>query len=37
MAGWGVMDFAGGIVVHTTAGPAALFCAVMVAKRRHFP
>ncbi|MGB2263472.1 MAG: ammonium transporter, partial [Candidatus Puniceispirillaceae bacterium] len=28
MAGWGVMDFAGGIVVHATAGTAALVCAV---------
>ena len=37
MAGWGVMDFAGGIVVHATAGTAALVCAVMVGKRRHFP
>ena len=36
MAGWGVMDFAGGIVVHATAGTAALVCAVMVGKRRHF-
>ena len=37
MAGWGVMDFAGGIVVHATAGTAALVCAGMVGKRRHFP
>ena len=37
MAAWGVMDFAGGIVVHATAGTAALVCAVMVGKRRHFP
>ena len=37
MAGWGVMDFAGGIVVHATAGTAALVCAVIVGKRRHFP
>ena len=36
MAGWGVLDFAGGIVVHATAGTAALVCAVMVGKRRHF-
>ena len=35
MAGWGVMDFAGGIVVHATAGTAALVCAVMVGKRQH--
>ncbi len=37
MAAWGVMDFAGGIVVHATAGTAALVCAVMVGKRRNFP
>ena len=37
MATWGVMDFAGGIVVHATAGTAALVCAVMVGRRRHFP
>ena len=37
MAGWGVVDFAGAIVVHATAGTAALGCAVMVGKRRHFP
>ena len=37
MAGWGVMDFAGGIVVHATAGTAALVCAVMVGRRRSFP
>ncbi|MEC8673572.1 MAG: ammonia channel protein, partial [Pseudomonadota bacterium] len=37
MAGWGVMDFAGGIVVHATAGTAALVCAIMVGRRRTFP
>ena len=37
MAGWGVMDFAGGIVVHATAGSAALVCALVVGKRRNFP
>ena len=37
MAGWGVMDFAGGIVVHATAGTAAIVCALMVGKRRVFP
>lgn len=37
MAGWGVMDFAGGIVVHATAGTAALVCAVMVGRRRSIP
>jgi len=37
MAEWGVLDFAGGIVVHTTAGTAALVCALVVGKRRSFP
>ena len=37
MAGWGVMDFAGGIVVHATAGTAALVAAIVVGKRRSFP
>ena len=37
MAGWGVLDFAGGIVVHATAGTAALVCALVVGKRRSFP
>jgi Amt family ammonium transporter len=39
--GWaaarGVLDFAGGIVVHTTAGVSALVAAVMVGARRGFP
>ena len=39
--GWladrGVIDFAGGIVVHTTAWVSALVCAVMVGPRRGFP
>lgn len=38
--GWlaelGVMDFAGGIVVHITAGTAALVAAIMLGKRRGF-
>jgi Amt family ammonium transporter len=37
MADWGVLDFAGGIVVHATAGTAALVCALVVGKRRGFP
>lgn len=37
MAAWGVMDFAGGIVVHATAGTAALVCAIVLGKRRNFP
>jgi ammonium transporter, Amt family len=39
--GWlaklGVMDFAGGIVVHVNAGVAALVCAMVIGKRRGFP
>ena len=37
MAEWGVLDFAGGIVVPATAGTAALVCALVVGKRRSFP
>lgn len=37
MASWGVMDFAGGIVVHATAGTAALVCAIILGKRKSFP
>jgi len=37
MAAMGVMDFAGGIVVHATAGTAALVCALVIGKRRGFP
>ncbi|MFK8113142.1 MAG: ammonium transporter [Rubripirellula sp.] len=36
-ADWGVMDFAGGIVVHVTAGFAALVACVMVGPRAGFP
>lgn len=39
--GWlaelGVMDFAGGLVVHATAGVTALVLAVMLGSRRGFP
>ncbi|EDP64898.1 ammonium transporter [alpha proteobacterium BAL199] len=39
--GWlaelGVMDFAGGIVVHTTAGVSAVVFALMLGRRRGFP
>lgn len=33
----GTLDFAGGIVVHVTAGIAAIMCAIMVGKRKGFP
>jgi Amt family ammonium transporter len=39
--GWlaklGVMDFAGGLVVHVNAGMAALVCALVIGRRRGFP
>jgi len=39
--GWlqkmGVMDFAGGLVVHLNAGMAALVCALVLGKRKGFP
>ena len=39
--GWladiGIMDFAGGIVVHATAGVSAIVIAVMLGKRKGFP
>jgi len=38
--GWlhdfGTLDFAGGIVVHTTAGAGATVCAIMIGKRKDF-
>ncbi len=34
---WGVLDFAGGTVVHINAGIAALVACIMVGKRRGFP
>ena len=34
---WGVMDFAGGIVVHITAGVAALVACIMIGKREGYP
>lgn len=37
LAQWGVIDFAGGIVVHTTAGVGALTAAWVVGPRRGFP
>jgi Amt family ammonium transporter len=39
--GWlqkmGIMDFAGGLVVHLNAGMAALVCALVLGQRRGFP
>ena len=37
LSSWGVIDFAGGIVVHATAGTAALVTALTLGKRRGFP
>lgn len=37
LAARGTMDFAGGIVVHTTAGISALVIALMIGRRRGFP
>lgn len=37
LASQGVVDFAGGIVVHTTAGVSALVIALMLGKRIGFP
>ena len=36
-ADWGVMDFAGGIVVHVTAGFGALVACVMIGPRSGYP
>jgi ammonium transporter, Amt family len=36
-ADWGVLDFAGGIVVHITAGVSALVACIMVGPRAGFP
>jgi len=37
LAGYGVMDFAGGIVVHVTAGISALVIAAIIGPRDGFP
>jgi ammonium transporter, Amt family len=37
LAGQGTIDFAGGIVVHTTAGVSALVVALVIGPRRGFP
>ena len=34
---WNVLDFAGGLVVHATAGVGALVTAVVIGSRRKFP
>ena len=36
-SGFGTLDFAGGIVVHTTAGVSALVVAMLLGKRAGFP
>lgn len=37
LADMGVMDFAGGIVIHVNAGVASLVAALVIGKRRGFP
>ena len=37
LTGSGVMDFAGGLVVHVTAGVSALVAALMIKPRTGFP
>ena len=37
MRGWGVLDFAGGTVVHINAGVAGLVAALVLGKRRGYP
>jgi Amt family ammonium transporter len=37
LAGLGVLDFAGGTVVHLTAGISALVCALVIGKRLNYP
>ncbi|MGN6100097.1 MAG: ammonium transporter [Devosia sp.] len=36
LGGWGVLDFAGGTVVHINAGVAGLVCALVLGKRKGF-
>lgn len=37
MHDWGVIDFAGGTVVHINAGIAGLVCCIMLGKRKGYP
>jgi Amt family ammonium transporter len=37
LANMGLLDFAGGTVVHVTAGVSALVCALVLGKRKGFP
>jgi Amt family ammonium transporter len=37
LAAMGIMDFAGGLVVHLTAGASALVLALVIGRRRGFP
>ncbi|MFO1152651.1 MAG: ammonium transporter [Rhodospirillales bacterium] len=36
LGGWGVLDFAGGTVVHINAGIAGLVCCIVVGKRKGY-
>ncbi|MEC8882964.1 MAG: ammonium transporter [Pseudomonadota bacterium] len=36
LSSMGIMDFAGGLVVHTTAGVGALITAIVIGSRKHF-
>lgn len=37
LADMGIMDFAGGLVVHATAGASAIVVALMLGRRKNFP
>lgn len=36
LGNWGVLDFAGGIVIHTSAGIGSLIVALFLGRRKHF-